>query len=285
MKKKLTLLLSLTCVGILLYRQVITELTTVKKPEHYWHGRNEPLPDSIEEFLNTPLSFLGMGSQCLVFTTPDAPYVLKICKANRYQLPFFLESLPFSFTAGETRKTEKKNKDFSSYVIAYSSLKKETGILLLHLEPGDLANRPLQLKDPLGFCHHFSTDSLRFYIQKKADPLPSYLKKLLREKKIEEVEKLLFELLTMVLKNGSQGFYIKDATPEKNIGLVDGKPFWIDPGRIIALPKNLEPQEILALFSDAFTPFLSELDPSLTLIFQAAYEKALQLTSSDPQSR
>ncbi len=274
MKKKTSLLLSVLVIisSIFFYQELLSSIANIRSPH-----RAPPCeyPLEIEKFLQTPLSFIGMGSQCVAFSAKNTPYVLKLCKANRYQIPSFLEQPPLSFFLKDyverkkRRKKEKQEADYASYIHAYSKTPKQSGIVFLHLEKTNTPGVVIQLKDPLGISHYLERNDLIFYIQKKARPLKEHLIKLLQEQKTAQIKTFFYELLAMVIENTKSGVLLKDINPKKNIGVSEeGLPVWIDPGRIIPSTLNLE--TALDMLSKEFTPFLDSIDKTLASHFLEA---------------
>jgi hypothetical protein len=222
------------------------------------------IPPPLQEFLATPLSFIGMGSQCLAFSTPTSPYVLKICKANRYQVPSIctwpiIKALcPSSMQIKEEKKAARKAKDFASYTLAFQELQKNTGVLFLHLKTHNSPSSCVTLIDPLGVSHKFPTNSLLFYIQYKATSLQTHIIDLLEDNKKEQLIAFLETLLQFLQDNEAGPLCVKDVNYAKNIGVFGNKPFWIDPGRIIAkkngTPDRATTYNSLLCFLQSFAP-------------------------------
>ncbi len=263
----------LILISLCVYQSAISSMIFFRGPAKNFTS----YPPEVESFLKKPLHFIGMGSQCIAFSSEEESYVLKVCKANRYQIPAFLENPLVSFfcnhylRAKQLRKQEKQNSDFLNYRLSYEKAKKESGIVFLHLEKTIKQSAPIHLKDPFGITHSFSQDDLLFYVQKKAKPLAPYLIDLLHQNKNEELTTFFSNLLHMVEENRKNGIFIKDINPKKNIGVCENLPMWIDPGRIIQA--TLNPDNALELFSKEFTPFLASLDKDLSPLFEKAKTK------------
>ena len=235
------------------YKLICSELFYVRSQEEFFQEK-VPL-EIVKELFSEPLQFLGLGSQCLAFTSPKSPYVCKICKANRYQLPFFLEKLPLSFIQSlAEKKLQKKQQDFLNYNTAYEQLQEETGIIFLHLQKTKNLHTTIRLVDPLHITHSFQADNLLFYIQKKAIPLEVYSKQVSQE----DLLFFLKMLFNQVHKNRLKGLWIKDLN-KKNIGFCEGKPLWIDPGRLMFDPSP-QSKEII---KKNLTTLIEEFSPSL----------------------
>lgn len=198
--------------------------------------------EKTKELLKQTFHFLGHGSQCFAFVSEDDEYVLKICRSSRYRSYF------------SSKGKGKKERDFLSYVLAFKEIGDQSKVTFLHLNRTQNLSATLKVVDPLGLLHTFNADETAFYIQKKAIPLPEYLKGLSAlESKI-----VANKLLRLFSNCCEVGLKMLDIYP-KNIGVNQGELLWIDPGRIQVKPslKNKEPQKkALYEFKSLLTPFL-----------------------------
>jgi hypothetical protein len=265
MRYKKTLLL-IPALLFISYKVLLSEALFLKAPSsNLYQTKEQSLSLSS---LDTPFSFLGMGSQCLAFSSEDEKYVLKICRASRYQLPFFLDNPIASFLfpsyIAEKRisKAKKRVTDGSSYLTAYEKLQKQSGITFLHLDKTNNLKKKIKVIDPLGIPHFLSSDNILFYLQKKAIPLHEYIQILINNKNKDELKNLFTDLFNLVLEGCELGILMKDVHPGKNIGICNGKPMWIDPGRITEV-SPLAQKETLRMFYDDIAPFILKMDPSL----------------------
>lgn len=238
----------------------------------------------LEALTSEPLSFLGMGSQCFALSSKNSPYVLKICKASRYQIPFFMENRIFASLASDyvtnqkNKKIKKRKADFFSYDTAKNNLKDQSGVLFTHLSKTKNINKKLTATSPLGLSCSFELDDLTFYVQEKAVPLQDHLLILLQENKTKEIQLIFYELFQIILGNCKKGLQVQDTCPRKNIGIVKGKPMWIDPGRIITNLSLVYPEnqkKTLENFQQNSTFFLSSLSNELEPLSQAALTQIL----------
>ena len=262
-KKTLLLIPALLFVS---YKILLSEALFLKAPSsNSYQTKEQFLPPNS---LDTPFSFLGMGSQCLAFSSQDGNYVLKICRVSRYQLPFFLDNPIASFffpryiAEKRINKAKKRVTDGSSYLTAYEKLQKQSGITFLHLDKTNTLKKTIKVIDPLGLPHFLSSDNILFYLQKKAIPLHEHLKTLINKNNKDELKNIFRELFNLVVEGCELGLLMKDVHPGKNIGICDGKPMWIDPGRITEV-SPLAQKEALKMFYDDIAPFILKMDPSL----------------------
>ncbi len=243
-----------------LHQKALPRLLLLKAAEtSKWHCvTTQKDLDEVKEILQKPLKFLGLGSQCFAFASENDDHVVKICKATRYK--------PFS----NPKKKEKLETDFLSYHLAFNLIPTQSQIVFLHLSNTQTLNTTIKIIDPLGLPHYLNADHLAIYIQKKATPLSSHLQNL----PVSEADLLIKKLLYLFQSSCQAGLQVRDLHP-KNIGIYQGSPLWIDPGRIrkkTTLLNKDEQEKALRRFSTRITPFLSSFDPS----FQALLEKELE---------
>lgn len=189
----------------------------------------DPTPE-IVSVLSKPFSYYGKGNQCFVFLSQDGSYVLKLFRADRFRLPFNDQKLRKSLGA-KTRKDlfphERNLKNLTSYHLAYSLAKKQTGVVFIHLnpKPGSLPN--LLIQDALGRTHAIDPAKYRFALQKKAERL-----------KPKREEKECFCAFLQDLKD--LGLVNLDLKIGSNFGKLDGKIVQIDVGNFIYCPEKAE---------------------------------------------
>lgn len=255
MKKRYKIALAIPILCAALYLQTLKELLYLRAPLPPLFAENTtPIPQEIQDLWTTPLTYLGMGSQCLVLSTPHIPFVIKICKATRYQSLQIEEMWPFScFVSPKPKKQHHLEKDLSHYRWAYTEKKQDTQMVFTHLyNTPSHSLPPITFIDPLGIPHHLPCDSLLFYVQRKGIPLKEYLLPLLEKKNKTALYAFIDRLLLLIWNNQIQPRRIKDINLQKNIGVYEGEPFWLDPGRMEETPLPTTP--LIPLLKEFFTP-------------------------------
>ncbi len=214
--------------------------------------------EKVRQILGKPLKFFGYGSQCFAFLSEDGEYAVKICRASRYR------------TLSSSRAERRKYNDFQSYYLALHSLPKQSQVTFIHLNKTNNLNIALELIDPLGGSHFLKADNLAFYIQKKAVLLSDYLKDL----PLSESRLLARRLLDLFKSCCEEGLQFRDIYP-KNIGVHNGFPLWIDPGRITPKPSFREEKrqkKALYQFKNLLIPFLIPLSPDFSALLEEEFE-------------
>lgn len=176
---------------------------------------NQGIPPLSE--LNQKYFLKAQGGQSYVFFSEDGKYVLKFFK----DMPRPLVLWP----SYQQKKLSKLKRTLGGYNLAFTRLPAETGLVYLHLQP---STAPLAtplvttLVDRLNIHHNVDLSSVYFVLQKKAEPLTS----------CPDLAQV-FELLSK-----RSAAHIADHDPRlyTNLGWIDGKLVFTDPGRFVEDP-------------------------------------------------
>ncbi len=170
-----------------------------------------PIPTALtQEF-----SYLGRGAQCYAFESQDSQYVLKFFRRRRL-----------------AKSKERKERYFTSCILAEKHLKEETGLEYLHLHPDDIGM--LRIKDKLGIVHTISTKNTPFILQKKATPFYQTLKAMSHNPAF--IEKTRSSLKDLIAKRCAEGICDKDPDLATNFGFVGERLIQFDIGRYYKAP-------------------------------------------------
>lgn len=238
-----------------------------------------PLNDDQQQELNTALDqryhYLGKGAQCFAFVSDDGQFVIKFFKL--YQLcpsPWLISAPMPAFLEGwRKEKVERKwgelGRDFISYKIGFDYLKKDTGLIYLHLNKSNQLKKNLTLYDKIKVEHHIDLDSMQFLIQKKADLFYPALKKLIDRGQIQQAKANIEQLVEYLAIRSRLGFYDKDPDINTNFGIAGDKTVQIDVGRFRPDPSRTDPLlyiDDIRRITDNLRQWLQELEPSLALV-------------------
>jgi hypothetical protein len=167
----------------------------------------------------------------------DKRYVMKFFKTRFY--PFAAALLSFPLIPKEKRKqrTEralfKLRRDFTSYIIAGSDLKEETGTLYVHLNVTDDLKKKVRIEDKLGIVHELELDRFMFAVQRRAELATHYLDSLIQSGEFEQAKMAMHSLIDLSVSRWRKGIYDEDAKLEGNFGFIEGRPVFIDIGRFV----------------------------------------------------
>ncbi len=177
---------------------------------------SETLADDI---LKQPFHYLDRGGQMFVFISEDQKYVLK-----------FFKNGPNSSTPLKKHHLKRLNRvmrDIEGYLLAFKKLPEESGLIFLKLDTQTPFNQEITLFDKLGIQHRVDLQKTLFAIQKKGEPLISYLKT------ADNVQDVFDSVKDLIAVRKSQGIDDHDSHFHKNIGFIGGKPAFLDPGKFV----------------------------------------------------
>ncbi len=182
----------------------------------------------IQSILSQPFTFFGEGAQAIAFQSKDEKYVLKLFKMRRFT-PSVLDQLCPHVVR---RRIRNLNWVFNGYKNAYEDLRKETGIVWIHLAKTNNMNQKLTIVDQEGRLYHLDADETEFVIQEKAELLFNRLERLAHDGKQAEVEKAIHSVFALVQHRIDKGYADRDKAVSNNYGFVGDRPIQLDVGRL-----------------------------------------------------
>ncbi len=182
----------------------------------------------IQSLLSQPFTFLGEGEQSIAFQSKDEKYVLKLFKMRRFT-PSILDQLCPHVVR---RRIRNLNWVFNGYKYAYEDLRKETGVVWIHLAKTDNMHQKLTIVDQEGRRHHLEADETEFVIQEKAELLFHRLGRLAQDGRQAEVEKAIHSVYELVQYRIDKGYADRDKAVSNNYGFVGDRPILLDVGRL-----------------------------------------------------
>jgi hypothetical protein len=225
----------------------------------------------VKNLLNQPYTYLSKGVQSFVFASEDGQYVIKFFRHDHLALPFWSKFLPRK-DPKLAKKNRKLGKDFLSYKIAYEILKKETGLVFLHLNKTKNFNQTLDLVDKLKIHHPINLDNYEFLIQKRASLLYTALDQMIEENRVEDAKATLTKLVQLLAYRAQQGVSDKDPDLNTNFGVIGIDPIQIDVGRFRKGPVRLDKNEIIRI-TDHLHQHLMVKCPELDLHLKTQIQK------------
>lgn len=213
------------------------------------------------DLLSQSYTFLGAGSECFAFLSEDQTTVIKFFKLDLAR-PVYLHrgifkedysayagtistrSLPSLFQNSVKRwfgmREFRIQRSFNSIHLAYQTLREETGLVYLHLNPTTHLQKKLQIYDACGIAHTIDLDTTRFFLQKKALPLEKQLGIFQDENDHCKARASIDSLLEMITARCQKGFADRDVL-DRNLGLIDTKAIEIDSGSFLPCPQMKDP--------------------------------------------
>jgi len=195
--------------------------------------------NEIEKAFDQPYHYLGKGCQAYVFASEDGNYVVKFFKYQRFRPQAWINLFTFipaveKYQLGKVQeKKEKLEKVFTSWKIAFETLKNETGVIYVHLNKSNEWDRVLTIRDKLGMKHEVKLDQIEFTLQRRAVMLKPAIDQLIADGQNEQAERLIDRLLAMLLSEYARGYADNDHALMQNTGVLDGRPIHIDIGQFI----------------------------------------------------
>lgn len=196
------------------------------KPIWYLSPLSQEERQHAKEALHQPYTYLGKGCQSYVFASQDGRFVLKFFKYQRFRPQAWLQYLPPlpALTLYMREKAEKREKKLLSFMkswqIAYNELKKESGLLLMHLNKAGEDWGKVTLVDRVGTHYEVDLDQTEFYLQKRGIPLEEHLLRLIQNHEIERAKTLIDDLLQQILTEYQHGLGDRDHALLQNTGVL-----------------------------------------------------------------
>jgi hypothetical protein len=220
---------------------------------------------SQKELFAQPFTYLARGKESFVFLSHDKKVVLKLLN-NHYNRR--LRVLQFFPWQKEKRAYlhKKKQSVYQSYLLSFAQLKKETGLLYLHLHKTNHLQQKARIIDKLGIEHEVDLDQTGFILQKKAELAYPQLKFWIEKGDTLSAQQGICSLLSLLKKRFQKGLNDKDPLIRTNIGFIDGEAYFLDFGPFSKNPFAKTPEERkeeIEKITHSLKLWLSKEDPSL----------------------
>ena len=185
---------------------------------HFCHLDPSLTTQGLCDILSQPFIFLAKGKQTEVYESLDGKYVLRCMTPKR----------------SKKKAKIKLSNMLRRALLAWSTIREETGLVAIALAPMGLELPPLTLLTNKGAVVTLSTKTTAFFLQKKAIPLKRALVQASYQKNRAKMEALIastFRLLTSMREAGivdRDGALIRNG----NLGVLQGKVILLDIGKI-----------------------------------------------------
>ncbi|MBS0605172.1 MAG: hypothetical protein JSS60_09095 [Verrucomicrobia bacterium] len=193
----------------------------------------------LDEVLKQKFHYLAKGCHTYAFLSEDGKYVIKFHRYASHMRIFSWINHPFSYHFKERRKKIKEHNmrrlqaNMLSYREAYQNLKRESGLLFLHINRSQNLHRTITLIDTTRAEYKVSLDEVTFILQHKAELIFPTLEKLMREKKLDEAKKVVSDLIHLMSACCRKGYVDEDPALHKNYGLLADEAIHIDLGDLV----------------------------------------------------
>jgi hypothetical protein len=216
----------------------LDKITSAFKHQKDWEVSLEKEDlEALDSILSNDFSYLRSGSQCYAFVSQDQKYVLKFFKMNRLNPNVWLKAFTTFFNDDicDKKLHERECKvveTFSAFKTAFCDFRKNSGLLMVHLNKTDHLHRKVVVWDKSNKSWKVDLDQVPFVIQKKADLIYDRLTSLIERKEIESAKKAVLSLLNLIVERGQKGLADLDQGLRNNYGFSEELPIQIDLGRM-----------------------------------------------------
>ncbi len=227
----------------------ITEGFRVQKvlPRFFAWVASQSFLDEKEHQINTildqPYTYLAKGQQCYVFESQDGKYVIKFLRDHKYRYPFwsYLSFLPQKLKEKAKKslhmKDYRKKQTQMSIKIAMEDLKDETHLIFSHMQKTDDLHKTFCIIDSLHRKYYLELDKMQFIIQRKMEPLLSYL-----DQHPDQFSYVIDSFFDVVSKRVDKKIRNKNRRTMKNLGMCEGCVVELDIGEFRRKPDLENPE-------------------------------------------
>lgn len=239
--------------------------------------------EKIQAVLGQKFFYLDKGRQSYVFVSEDNKYVLKLFRYHLVRPRLALSVLKYLkfWDIEAKRKLLGKRNQFEnwmqSYKLAFDHLKKETGLVYIHLTQTELFPKKVEVIDSLKRSYWLDMDQFGFLIQKKVNLFSKVIQELVAHKDKDRLRQVLRAYFHTIASRKQKGIENKDHCWVKNYGIVGfTEAIEIDVGRyaITAPSNNIETLiQDLYLYTTPIREFLEKSFPEILPEYQQGIQQ------------
>jgi hypothetical protein len=239
----------------------------------------------LDQILNQKFTYYSKGSQAYVFISEDKKIILKFLKQHKLRPKSWLAYIPLSFNPYFQEHLSKQKKCqalFTACKTAFLELKKETGLIYVHLNNTRDLNKKVTIYDKNGQRHIVDIDKTSFYIQKRAQLIYSRISELVYQGDIDQAKRIITSVFSLIDFLGKKGVVDNDPILRKNFGLIDDIAVQIDIGSLRIDPtrqQNLAYKNEVGSITHSFKIWLEKNYPQLTEHFEQCLQEISSICS------
>jgi hypothetical protein len=191
--------------------------------------------DEVDQALSQKYTYFSSGGQAFVFFSQDGRYALKFFKQRHFREPTYLNYIPFIGPYRNLKFAGQKKhilQEYGSYKLGFEELPQETALVYLHLNQTQHFKRSVTLIDKLRFEHSVDLDTTDFILQRRAQLVSDTISTQMQANNIEGAQKTISSIVELILNRCKLGYGDKDASIQKNCGILQGRAIKIDVGRL-----------------------------------------------------
>ena len=238
-----------------------------------------PPPDAedrkiLDQILSQKFTYYNKGSQSYVFISEDKKFILKFLKQKKLRAKSWLSYIPLSFNPYYQQyifKKEKCRSTFAACKTAFLELKKESGLIYVHLNNKRDLNKKVTIFDKNGEKHIVDIDKTCYYVQKHAQLIYSRISELMHHNETEDAKQIISSVFSLIDFLGKKGVFDNDPILRKNFGLIDDVAVQIDIGKLRIDPQRqqtLAYKQEVGSITNSFKIWLEKNYPELSSHFE-----------------
>lgn len=193
----------------------------------------------LDQILNQKFHYLAKGAHCFAFMSEDEKYVIKFHRYASHMRVFPWLTHPFSYQFNERRKKIKAHNfeildyNLSNYKASYEDLKKESGLILVHINRTNYLNKAITISDKIQGEYTVPLDQVTFILQHKADLIYPTLDQLYAAHEIDKAKQVVSQIIHLISSCCEKGYVDQDPILRKNYGLLANEAIHIDIGDMV----------------------------------------------------
>jgi len=261
-------------------------LDKIHSSHRYSHEWDLPALSAEEEavlhqILGQKFTYYSKGSQSYVFLSEDKKYILKFLKQQKLRPSSWLAYIPIPLNPYYQEYLFKHKKcvaTFAACKTAFLELKKEAGLIYVHLNNTHDLNKKVVIFDKNAERHVVEIDKTCFYVQKRAQLIYSRISELMHAGDEVGAKNIISSVFTLIHDLGNKGVVDNDPILRKNFGLIDDVAVQIDIGRLRIDPicrQNLSYKNDIASITHNFRLWLEQNYPELTTHFDLCLQSSI----------
>jgi hypothetical protein len=234
---------------------------------------------NLDQILSQNFTYYSKGSQAYVFISEDKKYILKFLKQQKLRPKSWLAHIPLScnpYYQEYLFKEKKSRATFSACKTAFVELKKEAGLIYVHINNARDLNKKVTIFDKNGTKHFVDIDKTTYYVQKRAQLIYSRISELMHHGDVEGAKKIITSVFSLIDYLGKKGVVDNDPILRKNFGLIDDIAVQIDVGKLRIDPirqQNHAYKHEAASITNSFRLWLEKNYPDLTDHYQHSLQQ------------
>ncbi len=187
----------------------------------------------LQKCLKDLFLFLGSGVQSYAFVSADGQTVLKLFKhyhigpSNDLTISWPKQVKRWC-TCISMQRSKRIKAIYDSHRIAFATLREETGLLHLQLDP--CLGPTVILYDKIGIRHEIDLSHTPFVLQNCATPIFTSLQEELKNGQLTRAKTKIDSLLVLIKNRRSKGILGSDPVLYRNFGFIDTQAIEIDAG-------------------------------------------------------